>query len=143
MKRISNGFVGKLKPGKPACAVLLLYAMTATALPAQSFTTLLSFDGANGSEPLAVLVQGTNGNLYGTTAFGGAHNRGTVFEITPSGALTTLHSFCSRSQCADGADSFRASIDSGNRHRLPIPVLYTGRALCAGADGFDGGAEFP
>ena len=36
---------------------------------------------------------GTGGNFYGTTYAGGSGNDGTVFEITPSGTLTTLHSF--------------------------------------------------
>jgi uncharacterized repeat protein (TIGR03803 family) len=40
--------------------------------------------------------------LYGTTVGGGAHARGTVFKITPSGTLTTLYSFCSQSGCTDG-----------------------------------------
>jgi uncharacterized repeat protein (TIGR03803 family) len=39
-------------------------------------------------------VQATDGNLYGTTSGGGAYDKGTVFNITPSGTLTTLHSFC-------------------------------------------------
>ena len=43
--------------------------------------------------PYAGLVQGTDGNFYGTTSEGGANGYGTVFKITPSGTLTTLHSF--------------------------------------------------
>jgi uncharacterized repeat protein (TIGR03803 family) len=39
------------------------------------------------------LVQATDGNFYGTTYFGGAYNYGTVFKVTRSGTLTTLHSF--------------------------------------------------
>jgi uncharacterized repeat protein (TIGR03803 family) len=49
------------------------------------------------------LVQGIDGNLYGTTLGGGsAKGFGTVFKITPSGTLTTLHSFCAQSGCPDG-----------------------------------------
>ena len=42
------------------------------------------------------LVLDKSGNLYGTTAFGGACGgvEGTAFEVTPSGSETVLHSFC-------------------------------------------------
>ncbi len=62
--------------------------------PAGALTTLYSFGGnTDGSGPAAALVQGTDGNLYGTTQHGGASGYGTVFRITPAGALTTLYSF--------------------------------------------------
>jgi uncharacterized repeat protein (TIGR03803 family) len=63
--------------------------------PSGTFTALLSFSGANGSFPAAGLVQGSDGNLYGTTQFGGTNNsdNGTVFKITPGGTLTSLFSF--------------------------------------------------
>jgi uncharacterized repeat protein (TIGR03803 family) len=47
-------------------------------------------DGANPSGPLA---EGPDGNFYGVTEHGGATNTGTVFVITPAGALTTLYVF--------------------------------------------------
>jgi uncharacterized repeat protein (TIGR03803 family) len=74
--------------------------------PSGTFTSLYSFCSttrcADGGEPLAGLVQAANGNLYGTTSSGGVHNGGTVFEITPSGNLTTLYSLCALSNCTDG-----------------------------------------
>ena len=77
----------------------------AVASPAQSLTTLVNFAGPNGAEPrYGSLVLGTDGNFYGTTRDGGAHSRGTVFKMTPSGTLTTLYSFCSQSNCSDGSD---------------------------------------
>ena len=39
------------------------------------------------------MVQGTDGDLYGTTAHGGANGYGTVFRVKPDGTLTTLFSF--------------------------------------------------
>lgn len=57
---------------------------------------------ADGSYPVDSLVLAKNGNFYGTTNSGGANNFGTVFELTPSGELTTLYSFCSLANCADG-----------------------------------------
>ena len=74
------------------------------AVIAQTFTTLYSFNGTGGGNPHAPLVQGNNGNLYGTTANGAIENRGgTIYEITPGGALTTRYQFCSQAACADGA----------------------------------------
>ncbi len=64
-----------------------------------TLTTLHSFDGTDGSYPIAGLVQATDENLYGTTEEGGGSSAcstfgcGTVFEITPGGTLTTLHTF--------------------------------------------------
>ncbi|HZZ14485.1 MAG TPA: choice-of-anchor tandem repeat GloVer-containing protein [Candidatus Sulfotelmatobacter sp.] len=62
-----------------------------------TLTTLYNFCAvascADGIGPESSLVQATNGSLYGTTNNGGATGDGTVFKITPQGALTTLHSF--------------------------------------------------
>src|ERR1035437_89259 len=74
--------------------------------PGGMLTTLYSFCAqigcTDGSIPYAGLIQATNGDLYGTTADGGANgNYGTIFKITPGGALTTLYSFCSQSGCTD------------------------------------------
>jgi uncharacterized repeat protein (TIGR03803 family) len=75
-----------------ACGVFLLWMMAAIALPAQTFTTLHSFNAStDGSFPKAALIQATDGNLYGTT-YGGAPGYGVIFKITPSGTLTTLNS---------------------------------------------------
>src|SRR5579863_7436587 len=55
---------------------------------AQTFATLHSFDGVDGAGPLyETLAQGRDGNLYGTTS-GGTVSDGTVFRITPQGALS-------------------------------------------------------
>ena len=83
--------------------------------PSGTLTTLYSFcalaNCADGANPEAGLVQATNGKLYGTTYYGGANCQanvpagcGTVFEIIPSGTLTTLYSFCALANCADGAN---------------------------------------
>ncbi len=70
--------------------------------------TLFSFDGTDGGNPATALVQGTDGNLYGTTFAGGANTGcpygcGTFFRISTSGELTTLYNFCSQANCADGS----------------------------------------
>jgi|SRR5208337_1337691 len=85
-------------------AVSFFAVAAVIAAPAQNLTTLLSFDGSNGADPVATLVQGFDGNYYGTTWAGGASNNGTVFKIRPQGTLTTLYNFCSQPNCTDGAN---------------------------------------
>ena len=65
----------------------------AAALPGQTFTTLVNFTGTNGSNPSGSLVQGKDGNLYGTTTGGGVYGGGSIFKATLAGVVTTLHSF--------------------------------------------------
>jgi uncharacterized repeat protein (TIGR03803 family) len=77
--------------------VTMFSATAAIVSTAQTFTTLYNFcsqvNCADGSQPTSELVQGLDGSFYGTTYIGGANSFGTVFTITPSGTLTTLHSF--------------------------------------------------
>jgi uncharacterized repeat protein (TIGR03803 family) len=59
-----------------------------------TLTTLVNFDyDDNGGYPDAALVQGTDGNFYGTTSSGGTNYDGTLFSLTPGGVLTTLVNF--------------------------------------------------
>ncbi len=85
--------MSNLNWAKKACAVFLLGATAAVALPAQTFTSLHSFDSADGGYPQSPMAQGGNGDFFGTTYDGGASNDGTVFKISASGTLATLHSF--------------------------------------------------
>ena len=80
--------------------------------PTGAFTTLYSFcalsNCADGKNPPAGLVLGLDGSLYGVTQSGGPSTPGcpggcgSVFKITTGGTLTTIYSFCSESECADG-----------------------------------------
>jgi uncharacterized repeat protein (TIGR03803 family) len=76
-----------------ALAVVAFATLSLCAANMNAQTTLVSFDGTNGSTPQGeLLVSGSY--LYGTTSSGGANNLGTVFRIDPaSGQLTTLASF--------------------------------------------------
>jgi uncharacterized repeat protein (TIGR03803 family) len=66
-----------------------------------AFTSLYSFGSVqdtngvplDGADPSGALVQGSDGNLYGTTSNYGIGGSGTVFKISANGALTTLYSF--------------------------------------------------
>ena len=61
-----------------------------------AFTTLHTFDtvdGLDGANPYAGLIQGKDGNFYGTTYFGGTDGVGTVFRFSKSVGVTVLHSF--------------------------------------------------
>ncbi len=59
-----------------------------------TLTTLAAFNSNDGGYPSPVLVQGNDGNFYGTTENGGTNGGwGTVFQMTPSGKLTSLYSF--------------------------------------------------
>jgi len=81
---------------------LAMWLVAAISSSAQTFTVLANFNGSNGKGPSGSLIQGIDGNFYGITAWGGATSNGTVFKVTPAGQLTTLYSFCSLSNCADG-----------------------------------------
>lgn len=85
-------------------SIFLFCAATATPADAQTLTAF-SFDGTDGTNSYAGVVQGDNGNLYGTTALGGANNLGVLFAITPGGTLKTVYNFCSQGgvSCTDGA----------------------------------------
>jgi uncharacterized repeat protein (TIGR03803 family)/VCBS repeat-containing protein len=50
-----------------------------------TLNTLVSFNGSDGATPIGGLVADANGDLFGTTDWGGANGQGTVFEITGSG----------------------------------------------------------
>ncbi|MGD0272081.1 MAG: choice-of-anchor tandem repeat GloVer-containing protein, partial [Candidatus Sulfotelmatobacter sp.] len=75
--------------------------------PSGEITSIYDFckrpNCADGATPESVPVLGSDGNLYGTTngfAYGGY---GTVYKMTLSGELTTLYTFCSLADCADGS----------------------------------------
>lgn len=78
-------------------------------------TVLYSFTngsvGNDGALPYAALALGSDGNLYGTTPYGGVSQLGTVFKITPAGSLTTLYSFAGGSDGANARSSLAQAAD--------------------------------
>ncbi len=112
--------------------LILFLFLAATASAFAQLTTLASFDKTDGWDPgwpSSPFVQGTNGNFYGTTATGGANDEGTVFQMSPAGKLATVYSFCSQSNCSDGAVPNAGLIQS------PDGPLY-GTTNGGGAKGF-------
>ena len=123
------GYLG-LVSVRGAAAILFCALISGVAL-AQTFTSLASFNGTNGADPFyAVPVQGLDGNLYGTTSARGAHGKGTVFRITPSGTVTTLYSFCAKSKCADGSTPYGGLVLGTDANFYGM--TFTGGSLNAG-----------
>ena len=76
-----------------AIFVLLLFALESAGANGQTLTNLYSFSPGDNFWRSAELVQGSDGNFYGTTAGGGASNYGSVFRISLSGSFSNLYSF--------------------------------------------------
>jgi uncharacterized repeat protein (TIGR03803 family) len=79
-------------------------------------TTLHFFLGlaADGAYPESALVQGTDGNFYGTTEYGGANSLGTIFKISSSGTFTLLHTFSGGSTDGDYPQASLVQGSDGN-----------------------------
>jgi uncharacterized repeat protein (TIGR03803 family) len=96
----------ELKFGKFACIVAVLCVAAAVALSAQTFTTLVKFNGTPQPANPTQLVAGIDGNIYGVTQAGGTNGTsstgGTLFRMTPAGRVSVLYSFCALANCADG-----------------------------------------
>ena len=128
----------KLSSWRTICLACVICAVGAIGSPAQTLTTLHSFDYTDGAFPGnygAGLVQATDGNFYGTTNTGGANLFGTIFKITPSGTLTTLYSFCAqsrpRARCTDGANPIAGLVQATDGN-------FYGTTPYGGAEGLEG-----
>ena len=112
--------------------------------PSGTFSTLYSFPTStvNSSRPTAApedaMIQGTDGNFYGVTPFGGPYANGTVFQLTPSGALTTLYSFSTQDSVGNntGGAIPHASLVEGKDGALYGSTLNGGINGGVGNDGF-------
>jgi uncharacterized repeat protein (TIGR03803 family) len=81
--------------------ILLAWMAMAVAASAQTLITLANFGGSNGQYP-GSLIQGPDGNIWGTTGF---ETCGTIFNLTATGKLTTVYKFtCDLKAYPDGPE---------------------------------------
>ncbi|MGP8198399.1 MAG: choice-of-anchor tandem repeat GloVer-containing protein [Limisphaerales bacterium] len=83
-----SNFSGTIFKISPTGSFTLLHTFAAESLNLSGYQT-----SADGAMPAGALVQGSDGNFYGTTRYGGSNDAGTVFQVTPDGAFTSLYSF--------------------------------------------------
>jgi len=86
-----------------------------------TYTNLHYFLTTEGTNVYAGLVQGTDGNFYGTAYSGGANNLGTIFKMAPSGTLTVLHSF----EGSDGNSPLCGTTSTGGAHNNGVVFKIT------------------
>jgi uncharacterized repeat protein (TIGR03803 family) len=89
----------------------------------------------DGGYPRGGLVQGTDGNFYGTTGGLGANQPGTVFRITSGGVFTTLYTFCSIKNCADGAAPYAGLIQGSDGNFYGTTAWGGTSSQCSGGCG--------
>ena len=113
-----------------ACAAVIF--SLALSAQAQTVDFFAVFNGGNGWGPSTV-IQATDGNFYGTTS-SGAFGFGNVFRVTPAGEITSIYSFCSQPNCADGAVPKTAPVlgSDGNLYG----VTYAGGSDLGNASGW-------
>lgn len=118
IQALDGNFYGTTNGGGPNASFGTVFKLT----PAGTLTTLYAFcfvsstGCPDGNSPSAPLVQGSDGNLYGTTTSGGTAlgSAGTVFKITPAGKLTTLYNFCVNTNCTDGNNPMSGLIQASD-----------------------------
>jgi uncharacterized repeat protein (TIGR03803 family) len=132
-----GNFYGTASLGGSVGSTFLNAGVVFKITPGGKYTVLWAFcsvthcnDGAN---PIAGLVQGTDGNFYGTTEYGGlgtgGYPEGVIFKITPSGKLTALYNFCSLSSCKDGANPIGGLVQATDGN-------FYGTTAAGGANGY-------
>jgi uncharacterized repeat protein (TIGR03803 family) len=117
------------------CAAVMC-AVAAIISPAQTFFNTVATFGPNVGGLFYAPIQASNGNLYGTSYQGGtgaacqnSSGCGTIYQLTPAGALSTLYNFCSQPNCADGQWPY------GGLAQGPNGSLY-GTTTRGGANGY-------
>ena len=105
-----GNFYGATAGGNASLVFGVVFKIT----PGGAETVLHSFTGGttDGEEPQSGPIQANDGNLYGTTPYGGANNDGIVYQLTLNGTETVLHSFAGGT--TDGANAVDGLIQAGD-----------------------------
>ena len=109
VQAVDGNFYGATQTGG-AFGFGTIYKITSLGTYTILYNFCMSSSCPDGSFPQDSLIQGTDGNLYGTTLFGGTFGLGTIFSISTGGTFTTLHSFDS----ADGSDPWAGLVQDTN-----------------------------
>jgi uncharacterized repeat protein (TIGR03803 family) len=117
--------LGATNPGGSGSANLTLTLTAAAPVIMTPPHTLCTFNGANGANPAAGVIQGSDGNYYGTTESDGISGNGTVFEVAANGAFATLGFL---NWAGDGAYPEGALVQTGDGN-------FYGTAQSGGAGG--------
>jgi uncharacterized repeat protein (TIGR03803 family) len=125
---LGTDFYGTTVNGGRAVEAGTIFKVTSSGRVSTLYHFCSSTNCKDGQTPSGGLISDPKGNLYGTTAFGGANSEGAVFELTPSGVYKVLYSFCPSSPCTDGQQP------AGTLARDSSGNLY-GTASAGGAHG--------
>jgi uncharacterized repeat protein (TIGR03803 family) len=123
-----GNFYGMTETGGGTAGDGAIYKITAGG----TLTVLYDFDGTHGSGPTDPLVQGSDGNYYGTTSGGGSFGYGVAFKITPTGTLTVLHNMNGTSEggypeggLTQAADGAFYGVNSGGASDKDYGTIFT------------------
>lgn len=134
-----------------AVVVLLALATPFEKVFGSTVTSLWQFTGGHdGAQPDAGLIQGSDGNLYGTTYFGGSNDWGTVFKIATNGTPTTIYYFTGLSDGGNPAASLVQGYDgnfygtaySGGSNGVGTVFRITSQGTLSTLWQFSGGPDF-
>ncbi len=110
-------------------AIAVMTLAVAQPAQAQTYTVLHDFTGGVDGKYPHQIIQGSDGNFYGTASSGGASGHGNIFEIAPSGAFTVLYSFTGGADgCQPEGPVFRDSNGDiyGTTHQCADPKCRCG-----------------
>ncbi|HEY4771566.1 MAG TPA: choice-of-anchor tandem repeat GloVer-containing protein [Steroidobacteraceae bacterium] len=102
-RKSHNGRMAGRWPLEFLTALVLTFSCVASA-STPTYNDVYTFETTGPYGPYANVVQGPDGNLYGTTAYGGTNGQGTVYRLTPAGTFKVIYNFCSLANCTDGRE---------------------------------------